>query len=196
MKRPKRVFSSFKNYFATCGTVLFLGIVLFLSSCENNIDEINALLNPLDLPELEAHDMKITRTDSGKIIFVAIAPLVLQYNNDMRRYIEFPEGINVYSFDNYPDTSSRMKADYAKFYSERKMWEAKGNVEAENDMSEKIMTEQIFWDQNKGQMYSESFTTIITEDGIFYGKNGFESDDTFKRWKLVNTEGIVNVKDE
>lgn len=175
---------------------LICGIFMSFLSCTNRIEEINELLNPLDIPELEAREIKITRTDSGKILFVAIAPYVIKYSNNLKDYIEFPEGLDVYSFETYPDTSSKMKAGYAKYYSEKNLWEARNGVEAENDSNDRLVTEQLFWDQGKGIIYSDSYTTIYTEDGVFYGKRGFESDDHFKKWKLINTEGIVNVKDE
>jgi len=185
-----------KRLFSRFIFLLITAAFLYLSSCTNKIEDINALLNPIDIPEMEARDIKITRTDSGQILFVAQAPYVIKYNNSFRNFIEFPEGLNVYSFDFFPDTSSKMNAGYAKYYNEKNLWEARNGVEAENDEGEKLITDQLFWDQGKGIIYSDSYTTIYTEDGVFYGKNGFESDDRFKKWKLINTEGIVNVKDE
>lgn len=172
-----------------------MGIVFF-SSCTNRIEDINALLNKLDIPELEAHEIQVTRTDSGQIVFIAKSPYVQQYDNDMRKYTEFPKGIEVVSFEHYPDTESTMKADYAKFYEDKNLWEAKGNVQAKNSKGEAIATEHLFWDQNKGLIYSSTFTTVTSDVGVFYGKNGFEANDSFKKWKLINSEGVVNVKDE
>lgn len=176
--------------------LLISAVIPLLYACTNKIEDVNALLNPIDIPEMEARDIKITRTDSGQILFISFAPYVIKYNNNLRDYIEFPEGLNVYSFDFFPDTTSTMLAGYAKYYNEKNLWEAREGVEAENDEGEKLVTDQLFWDQSKGLIYSDSYTTIYTEDGVFYGKNGFESDDRFKKWKLKNTEGIVNVKDE
>lgn len=195
MKQPK---SEPVNRFPLFRSNLLLLLAAGLSfySCTNRIEDINALLNPLDIPEMEARDIRITRTDSGKILFVAMAPIVIKYDNNLRNYIEFPDGLQVYSFEEYPDTSSEMQAGYAKYYAEKNLWEARSGVEAVNDQGERLQTEQLFWDQGKGIIYSDAYTTIVTEDGTFYGKRGFESDDRFKKWKLINTEGVVNVRDE
>lgn len=194
--KPQRSGPSKKPFALVLCLLLFPAVGLIFSGCSNKIEDINALLNPLDIPAMEARDIKITRTDSGKILFIATAPYVVRYNNNFRNFIEFPEGLHVYSFEPYPDTVSEMHAGYAKYFSEKNLWEAREGVEAMNDEGEKLVTEVLFWDQNKGILYSDAHTTIMTEDGVFYGRKGFESDDRFKKWKLLNTEGTVNVKDE
>jgi hypothetical protein len=185
-----------KGYAFLLSLLLLPAVGLLITGCSNKLEDINALLNPLDIPEMEARDIKITRTDSGKILFIATAPYVIKYNNNFRNFIEFPEGLHVYSFEPYPDTVSEMHAGYAKYFSEKNLWEARQGVEASNDAGEKLLTEVLFWDQTKGILYSDVLTTIVTEDGVFYGRKGFESDDRFKKWKLINTEGTVNVRDE
>jgi hypothetical protein len=53
----------------------------------------------------------------------------------------------------------------------------------------------LYWDEKKKTIYSNKFARIITKDGVLVGKNGFEADESLTKWKLINTEGTVNVKD-
>jgi len=194
MKIQKFVFNN-NNPIFKIGTIPMFGIVFFLFACQNKIEDVNALLNPIDMPALHAHGMEIIRTDAGNIVFKAFAPEIIQHSNK-KKYTEFPNGITVYTYNNYPEKESMLKANYAKFYEDRELWEARDSVVAENNKGETLNTDHLFWDQKRKILYSSNFTKITTEDGIFYGQNGFESDENFSKWKLINTKGTVNLKDE
>lgn len=83
------------------------------------------------------------------------------------------------------------------YYTDDKLWEARGNVFAHNkETNEKLNSEELFWDENQKLIYSNSFSRIETEDGTFYGQDGFESNEKFTKWKLKGSRGTVNIKEE
>jgi LPS export ABC transporter protein LptC len=181
-------------------TALFSILFVFFSagiffSCSNDVEKVNAITDKKTYPEFTVKDMHLLRTDSGKIVVRIEAPVFDRYQTD-DSYIEFPKGVKVYMYDEYPHIQSSITANYAKQFEAKKIWEARNNVVAVNFKGEKLNTEQLFWDENKKIIYSEKFTRVITPDGVFYGQNGFEADQSFTRWKLLNTSGTVNVKDE
>lgn len=45
-------------------------------------------------------------------------------------------------------------------------------------------------------IYSKVFTKITNVDGVYYGEEGFESDQDFDNYKLIGSSGTVNVEDE
>ncbi len=136
------------------------------------------------------------RTDSGKIKIKAYAPEFSYYKNDDNPYSEFNKGIKVESFTNYPIIESSISADYAIYKENVKLWEARNNVIVTNSKGDTLNTELLYFDQVKEIIYTNKFCRVRTEDGILFGKNGFEADQYFTRWKLKNTKGTVNVKDE
>jgi LPS export ABC transporter protein LptC len=185
-----------KAYITQAVFVTILVSALFFAGCENDIDKVNAIEDFSNEPSMSSINMEIVRTDSGIIIMKAFAPKLLHYANAKEPWSEFPEGVRVETYKPWPVLESSIEADYAKNWESKKLWEARKNVVVKNSKGEELSTEQLFWDDEKNMIYSEKFCRISTADGILYGKNGFEADETFSKWKLKNTTGTVNVKDE
>lgn len=172
-----------------------VGIVLFYS-CSNDLKTVNALPDLNKEPVISAFEVHIERNDSGEIILRAYAPEFTYFKNAKDPYYEFPKGLKVETYSHYPILESSMKADYAKNLEKEKMWEARTNVVVSNYKGDTLVTELLYWDQNKKIIYSDKFCRVKTEDGVLYGKNGFEADENFTRWKLKNTKGTIYSKDE
>jgi LPS export ABC transporter protein LptC len=170
--------------------------VFCLVSCENDIEKINSLTNTNNLPDISGKKVEILYSDSGKVKMKLNADEIQQFGKAEKPYIEFPKGIHVIFFDDSLDVESEIIADYAKYFQNEKLWEARGNVIAHNLANgEKLNTEELFWDENLGRIYSNSFSRIENKDGTFYGQKGFESNQKFTRWKLKGSRGSVNIKD-
>jgi LPS export ABC transporter protein LptC len=174
---------------------VILGVSL-LCSCETDIEKINSITAQGEYPEITAKKMEIIFSDSGKVQMQMFAESIRQFAKAERPYIEFPDGIEVKFFDDSLHLESEIKANQAVYYTEERIWEARGNVIAVNlQKGETLNTEELFWDENKKLIYSNSFSRIETTDGTFYGQNGFESNQQFSRWKLKGSRGTVNFKD-
>lgn len=172
-------------------------ILLMLVSCENDIQRIQSLTDSENLPTISGEDIEIIYTDSAKLVMILKAGKIKQFTNEKRPYIEFPDGIYVEFYDDSLNIEATIKADYALYYNEDKLWEARGNVEAHNmSKNEQLNSEELFWNEEKKLIYSNSFSRIETEDGIFYGKDGFTSNEKFTKWKLKGSRGTVNIKNE
>jgi LPS export ABC transporter protein LptC len=176
-------------------SVFVIGTV-FLFSCSNDLKTVNDLPGISNGPIMSVKEVYTERNDSGKIILKAYAPEFLYYKNEKDTFTEFPKGLKVETFSHYPVIESSMRADYAKNMEGQKMWEARTNVVVSNYKGDTLVTELLYWNQNKKIIYSDKFCRVKTEDGILYGKNGFEADDNFTRWKLINTKGTIYPKDE
>jgi LPS export ABC transporter protein LptC len=175
--------------------ILFLLTSTIFISCKNNIEEVKKFTTHIEYPEFTAENISIYRSDSAKVIFRLSAPQMIKYNTKDKNYILFPKGIYaVHYFPEYPNIESYIKANYAKYLPEDKLWEAKGNVKAQNRKGEKLFAEQIFWDQKKQIIYSDKNVKIQTEDEIIYGK-GFEADQYFEHYKIKKIRGTVYIND-
>jgi LPS export ABC transporter protein LptC len=177
-------------------TLAILSILFILTGCEKNIEIIKSLGNFKELPEVSAEDFETLFSDSAKVKAKAVAKVMNLYNTPEKQYYEFPKGILVYQYDSLMEIEATIKADYAIYYNNKKIWEARNDVVAKNlKKNEQLYTEELFWDQNKGIIYSTKFTKIINSDGVFYGDGGFESNQDFTKWHLIGVKGTVNVKE-
>lgn len=178
--------------------LVFPGVFFLLISCENDIEKIKSLTDPSELPNVYGKKVEVIYTDSSDLQMILKAASIKQFSNevDRRPYIEFPEGIHVTFYDDSMRVESEITANYAIYYQDDKLWEAKGNVVAQNIEKGKLNTEVLFWDENKELIYSNSFSRIETEDGTFYGQDGFEANQRFTKWRLKGSSGTVKIKEE
>lgn len=177
--------------------LLFSGVALFTFSCKSDLEKVNIFANELDLPEISAKKLEIEYTDTGKLQMKFVTPLINHYATAEEPYYEYPEGIEVYFYDENEELESVITANYSIYYSKTQLWEARDSVVAKQiKTGERIETEQLFWEQPKQIIYSEVFTKITNEDGIYYGEDGFEAAQDLSRYKLLGSSGTVRVKDE
>lgn len=176
-----------------------LAILLSFSftACENDIEKINLLNSDKNYPELIGHDIEVLYSDSGIVKLKMTAAELQQYNNLDNPYSEFPKGIYVCFYDDSLRIEAEITADYAKYYSEEKLWHATGNVIAKNRKTgEELETEELFWDEKDEKIYSESYTRIVNENGTFYGQNGFKSNQSLTDYTLIGSTGVVKIQED
>jgi len=176
--------------------IIYLFLLIYFFSCSNSLETVNSIVSSDTIPVLSSKNFYLTRSDSGKIIVRAKAKVVKYIITAKDSFTIFPNGIIVETFSNYPQVESMISANYAKHYESKKLWEVKNNVIARNYKGDTLYTELLYWDEKAKKVYSNKFCKIITQDGLLIGKNGFEADESLTKWKVFNTEGTVNVKDQ
>ncbi len=150
-----------------------------------------------DLPVVAANEVQIIYSDSARVRLRISAPEINRYNTSEKQYTEFPKGILVEQFDTSLQVTALIKANYAIFYEKQNLWLARSNVIARNLLkNEELNTEELYWDQNNGMIYSQKFTKIVNEDGVFYGEGGFEAKEDLSKWRMKGIKGKVNIKDD
>lgn len=176
---------------------LLLTVLLLAGGCENDIEKIHMLSDSKAVPKVSGKKVEVIYSDSAKVKVRILAAAFRQFPDTEKPYMEFPEGMEVFFFDDSLQTESEIRADYAIFYTEEHLWKATGNVIARQlKNGDALHTEELFWNEEKKFIYSNAFTKIQNEDGTFYGKNGFESHQDLSNWQLKGTSGTVNVQDE
>jgi LPS export ABC transporter protein LptC len=183
-----------------CGKQLMralLPAMILFTGCENDIERINMLTDETLMPRIEASDVEVIYSDSARVKVQILAPAYRQFTDIERPYMEFPEGIEVFFYNDSMEIESEIRADHTIYYPDEGLWQASGNVVARRlDNGDALNTEELFWDEEKHLIYSNTFTRIQNEDGTFYGKRGFESDQDLSNWQLKGSSGTVNVQDE
>jgi LPS export ABC transporter protein LptC len=176
--------------------ILFVTAIFFVS-CENNIEVIRSMGKIKDLPVLTANELEILYSDSAKMKMRIATPEANRYVLPNNQYTEFPKGITVEQYDSTLKIIAIITANYAICYENTNLWEARGNVIAKKiDKLEELNTEELFWDQNKGIIYSKKFSRITNSDGVFYGNEGFWARQDMSEYHMNNIKGGLNFKEE
>ena len=193
MKRQRFAFNLLNKIKAICAAALITGTAILFFACENNIEQVKAFSLIEDhLPILEALNFETMVTDSGKIRYFLKAPKLLRFENERDAYFEFPEGIELIQYDENKEVVSSITANYAKQFEKDKKWEVKNNVIATNAQGDTLKTEQLFYSELEGNIFTDEFVRIIRPGQNITGI-GFKSDQTLQNWKIKEPKGSIDV---
>jgi len=176
--------------------IISIGLFIFISSmlisCNNDMQEVESLVNKEKLPELYAENIEILRMDSGKINVKITAPILERFSKENPPYDLFRKGLIAISYKDYPVQDSYIYCKYAKHDTKRNIWEARNDVLVVSSEGDTLRTEQMFWDMNSGEIYSDKSVQIKNDKEIVYGV-GFEANQNADHFKAKNIKGIFNI---
>lgn len=164
-------------------------------SCKTNLEKVQELTEQKNVPGIVYYNIEMIYTENGKIKIKILAPESCYYQFTKEPYNEFPQGITVYNYNDSLEITSTLTANYAIFYEEKKLWNARYDVVAMNVKGEVLNTEQLFWDQGAKRIYSNDMVKISDGDDVLFGE-GLESDETFDNWEILKPSGSMYVKEE
>jgi len=197
-RRPAIQSSFFKiNRLPVCFLYRFLLIaIVFFVSCENNINEVNALSNKGVNTE-EAINIESYLSVGGKTKARLTAPLMETTQKDTMRMI-FPKTLHVIFYDDSTGLpSSFLFAKYGVYYKSLKKVFLRDSVIGTNIGGDTLRTDELWWDQNTQWLYSDKLTVFKQSDpfGITPGKNGFRAKQDFSEFVFYNINNGVSQQD-
>ena len=166
-----------------------------LFSCEST-KVVSEDVNLETLMTEYSENMSITMSENGLKSYHFETPLIEGYAMAKDPHKEFRKGVKITMFekDSLQSTSATLVANYAIFYEDRKLWEAKGDVKVEQVEGRKLFTSQLFWNQVTHKIYSNVDCKIVQGDQVYYCE-GFESDEQMKDWSYRKVKGVTYFDD-
>ena len=143
-----------------------------------------------------SENLSIIQSENGHKSYHFQTPLMEGYSMAHDPYREFRKGIKIvmYDKDSLSSESATLTANYAIFYENRKLWEAKGDVVVVNKDGRRLHTSQLFWNQATHRVYSNVDSKIVSADEVYHCE-GFESDEKMKDWTYRKLKGVTYVND-
>ena len=179
--------------------LLISGSAILLFSCKSKQDVGAESLDAIKTEESE--NLTIIMSENGRKSYLFKTPLLEGYTLGRDPYREFRKGISIttYQDDSLTTVNAVLVANYAIYYENRKLWEAKGDVVITKHDGTRLYTQQLFWNSITKRIYSNVDTKLVTDTDEVIGE-GFESDEAmmeprFLRWKgkmQVDTEQLRN----
>lgn len=167
-------------------------IVVSFSACENDLEKIKEVSSQLDAIVETGKDVVIHYSDYGRLKSKLIAPVVKRYiTNDP--YLEFPEGLRLYFYDDKAEIDSRLSANYGIAYEKREEMIVRNDVVVINIKGEKLNTEELIWKQKEHKIVSDKFVKITTADEIIFGE-GLEANEEFTDYTIKNIKGTIQLE--
>ena len=173
-----------------------MGSAILLFSCEREETE-DAAASEETMRTEYSENLSIVESQNGRRSYHFVTPLVEGYLLAREPYREFRKGVKIttYKDDSLSTVDAVLTANYAIYYENRKLWEAKGNVVVVKSDGKNLYTQQLFWNQQTKKIYSNVDSKIVQNDGrdVFIGE-GFESDEEFKDWRFRRMKGRMEVE--
>ena len=179
-------------------TITFIVVVMlfFLESCgKPKIESTERILDRSMTPQLSAYAITTIVSDSGIIRYRISSNEWKVYDKADTPYWDFPKGLHFERFDKNYLVDAQITCKQAIYLQNEELWELNDSVRATNLNGERFETQQLFWDQKKQRVYSDSLIRIIQEDKIIIGV-GFESNQTFTRYDIHNPTGMFPIDSE
>lgn len=190
---------SFRLHRVALVALLTIGSAILLFSCKSKQTMAEESLDAIKTEESE--NLTIVMSENGRRSYLFKTPLLEGYTLGRDPYREFRKGISIttYQDDSLTTVNAVLVANYAIYYENRKLWEAKGDVVITKHDGTRLYTQQLFWNSITKRIYSNVDTRLVTETDEVIGE-GFESDEEmneprFRRWKgkmQVDTEQLRN----
>ena len=186
--------NSLRRYLAVA--LPFVGSAILLYSCKAEHKVTEEQVNTETLMTEYSEDLSIQMSENGLKSYSFSTPLMEGYAMARDPYKEFRKGVKVimYEDDSTSRVSATLTSNYAIFYDNRKLWEAKGDVVVIQTNGRKLYTQQLFWNQATHRIYSNVDSRIIDGDEI-YDCEGFESDENMTDWRYRKLKGVTYFTD-
>ena len=167
--------------------ILFIIIpaTIFFTSCNKDTKDIDDLFVKKDIPLETAHNIKLSYSDSAKILLILESPYMQSIKKDGNKIIEYPNGIKISFLDKTGKADSWLEANKAVNKIKEKLFIARENVKLYNSNNDKLETSELIWDEKKEILYTNKFIKITqpVKGDTLYGY-GFESNKEFTKFEI------------
>lgn len=171
------------------------GSAILLFSCGEKEPEADTHVETLMTEYSDSLSVIMSR--NGRRSYHFTTPLLEGYTLAREPYREFRKGVKIttYQDDSLSSVDAVLTANYAIYYENRELWEAKGDVVVRKSDGKTLYTQQLFWNAQTDKVYSNVDSKIVQNNGrdVFIGE-GFESDASFKEWRFRRMKGRMEVE--
>lgn len=148
-------------------------------------------------PAILARDSVATMTSYGVNTLVSDSGVIkykivterweVNQNVNPSRWI-FDKGLFLEQFDEKFHVQSYIQCDTAYYFDTKRLWELRGRVRILTKDGLRFSSEELFWDENQHELYSNRFSRLVTPDRQLQGSY-FRSDERMTKYYVSNTKG-------
>lgn len=185
---------NFKIYYKICYNTIFLLslAIIGLTSCGKE-----PTLGKKKVPEYKGATVEF---DSVRTIYSQSATVRVKLYGAKQIVLQsgdvlYPQGVEVNMYNEQGIKTTNLRADSGRYEKNIRIYRAYGNVIVVNlEQQQTLYTDQINWDQNKREIFTEKNIKIVTPKELLYGV-GLVSNDEFSRYKITKPTGVFAVEE-
>jgi len=183
-----------RPHLTVMAALLTLAMPPMMSSCQDDAKPgVTANVDPEHTPTMLTRDVETLISDSGVTRFRITTPVWLMYDEAKNPFWRFPKGLKVTRFDDLMHTAATVDCDSALFLKNPQIWQLDGHVRITTVNKDRFLTNQLFWDQRRHKLYSDSFIRIEKPDRTLEGY-GFTANERLTSYEIRRVSGIFPAK--
>lgn len=173
--------------------MMLIAGVLFSAGCkdERKVDVARSI-HPEMMPTMKTINVSTLISDSGITQYKIVTPEWLVYDEVDTPCWRFPKGVYLRKYDRKFKVIASVAADSAVYLTNTRIWRLDGKVEMTKAPKDLFQTEQLFWDERKRKIYTDSFIHVETETHVLEG-HGFESNQDLTDYIILRPTGIFPI---
>lgn len=164
-------------------------LLCLMFSCSQEREHTAPAINPRDSVSLmTTYGVNTLISDSGIMKYRIVTEKweVNEVRNPSRWIFE--RGLFLEQFDEKLNVQSYIQCDTAYYFDKDKLWTLKGRVRVRTTDGLRFSSEELYWNQNLHELYSNKFSKLVTPDRELQGTY-FRSDERLTHYIISNTKG-------
>lgn len=171
-----------------------LGILCFLCACAGEKEHTAEAVSKKDSTIfMTANGVSTLISDSGVIRYKLIAENWQIHSNTTPMTWKFFHGFFMERYDQAHNVDLYVQADTAYLH-RQDTWELRGRVIVKNLQGTLFLTEELFWDMNKKEIYNNVPMDIYMPDRELHGTK-FRSNEAMTDYIVLNSSGYIPASD-
>lgn len=170
-------------------------LILITASCDSAKEHTAEAIRDEDsVAMMTSYGINTLISDSGIMRYRIIAER-WEVNDNLNppRWI-FPRGLFLEQFDEKFHVETYIQSDTAHYYTIQKLWHLWGNVRIKTVDGLVFTSEELYWDQNRHELYSNMFSHLVTPERELQGAY-FTSDERMRHYKISDSKGSFTRED-
>lgn len=169
--------------------LLPFALPMMIVSCEEAVEHTAPAIYDRDSVALMiSYGVNTLISDSGVMKYrIVTEEWEINQNRNPSRWI-FRNGLFLEEFDKNFHVEAYLQADTAYYYDVKRLWELRGRVSVRTKDGLRFNSEELFWDQNSHELYSNKFSRIVTPTRELEGTH-FLSNEQLTHYTITNSKG-------
>lgn len=169
--------------------VVIMLLFYIMMACTEQKEHLAPAIHDEDSAALmTTYGINMLISDSGVIKYRIVTERSVTNQNVTPKRTIFDKGILLTQFDEHLHVQAYIQADTAYKYDEQRLLELRGRVRILSKDGVKFRGEELFWDQDKHEYYSNMYSYFETPERTLEG-HYFRSDESMRKYYVSNTRG-------
>jgi LPS export ABC transporter protein LptC len=186
-----KMLQTYRNHILSIVAILF---VTMLFSCQDRLNEVRKWDLDEGKPQTAGKGINLFYTDSGKVKANLRTPLMNDFTHLDFSYREFPDGLELDFFDE-ENKKNTIIADYGIMYEQTDLVDLQGNVVITTADSTVLKAKQLYWDQQRGWVFSDINYNVKLNNGALNEGEGFDANEKFDKFISRSNKGVQIVEE-